>query len=202
VTGNEAVDDVEVEQNDVWGDITVRDNIAEDDVDIEGSCMLGHGKIRVKDNEGGTGNPTGGVETQDNGADCSDGEPEDIKVSGNIGSGQMRNSRNQVLHNFVVKANSTEAGVFPPGVGAAFGFEENVVGNDFKIEGNSITTSGDFLIDQNGVGDDLKIEENATASGTIDVKNNPVDDDLECSDNDPDPTTSGNTVGGTEDCFD
>lgn len=61
----------------------------------------------------------------------------------------------------------------------------NVVGGDFKIEGNSITPAGDLPIIENDVDGNLKIVDNTIASGNIDVTDNTVDEVLKCDGNDP-----------------
>jgi len=181
VEDNESLnDDIEIEDNDVGGDLTVNNNIADEngstgsDVDVEDNCMTGNGNIEVKNNVA-----AGRIEVNGNGdplsgvASCSSGEPTNVTVEGNT----AENGEFDLRNNFVL--------------------------GDYTIEGNTLAGNDDFEINDNDVtGDLIVIDNTITGAGDIEVKGNTGGDELLCSGNDPDPTTSGNTGFTTTDCSD
>ena len=64
---------------------------------------------------------------------------------------------------------------------------EIVVGS-FGSLGN--TVEGNVTLESNTAGEDILVEDNT------------IDGNLECQGNEPDPTVSGNTVAGNENCSD
>jgi len=81
--------------------------------------------------------------------------------------------------------------------------------NNVGDDGVEVKDNGGNNAGVDGTCSDLQRPTNITVTGNItagitdlEVKDNEVDNDLLCSNNDPDPTTSGNFVGGTFDCSD
>jgi len=129
--GNESLnDDIEVEDNDVGGDLTVINNKADvdesggdGDVDVEDTCMTGNGNIDVKDNDAGQ-----RVEVKDNGGNnagvdgtCSDGErPTNITVTGNTAGTELEVEDNEVDNDLLCSDNDPDPTTSGNDVGGNF----------------------------------------------------------------------------------
>jgi hypothetical protein len=75
------------------------------------------------------------------------------------------------------------------------GSSSNTVGGNIKFEGNRVT---DFDLINNTVGQDLQFFNNNAPSGIFGIVDNRIHGNLQCENNDPDPTGAGNTVGGNK----
>ena len=172
---------IQMELNVVAGNFVVIGNESVND-DIEVRTNDVGGDLTVSDNTADEDNSSGSADIFVD-KNCMTGNG-DILVENNVSGGQI-----------IVNFNGSE-NIIPSGrdcTDKEHPTNVTVTGNTAVLEENRVLG--------NIVDNDLLVTGN-TAGTANEVEDNVVDNDLLCSSNDPDPTTSGNTVGGTFDCSD
>lgn len=180
VVNNTAADFLIVNCSTIAGNVTVRDNATENGIQVAGDMMLFiEGNLTVANNT--VADEFGVRPASVNG---------NVTVRNNTAAGDgLFISRSTVAGNLSVEDNLvTEGG------GDEFDQGFIVVG--------SVTFPGGDPLPGNIIGGNVTVKNNTVIEGSIPIEDNTVDGNLTCKKNDPDPTTSGNVVGGNEKCND